>query len=212
MKAPKESAGPLAGVVVLELEGIGPAPFAAMLLGDLGAEVIRIDRPLPRPGRIFSDPVSDPLNRGRRSIRVDLKSKPGLEVALRLAEAADCLVEGLRPGSAERLGLGPEECLARNPRLVYGRVTGFGRSGPYASMAGHDIDFLALSGALSLFGRAGAPPFPPVNVVGDFAAGGLMLALGIVAALVEARAEGKGQVVDRLRRRGPLHRLRARSP
>lgn len=183
--------GPLAGLRVLELAGIGPAPFCGMLLGDLGAEVIRVDRPGP-------DPLAtvDPLRRNRRSIVLDLKNRDGVAALLALVGRSDALLEGFRPGVAERLGVGPEVCLARNPRLVYGRVTGWGREGPLAGAPGHDLDYLALSGALHAIGRPGEPPVPPLNLVADFGGGGLLLGFGIVAALLAAGRSGTGQVVD----------------
>jgi alpha-methylacyl-CoA racemase len=188
-------AGPLAGVRVLELAGIGPGPFAGMMLADMGAEVLRIDRAAAaREG--VSATHGDLLGRGRRSVAVDLKSAEGRDAVLRLAERADVLIEGFRPGVTERLGLGPDDVLARNPKLVYGRMTGWGQDGPYAQMAGHDINYIALSGALSLFGRAGERPVPPVNLIGDFGGGGMLLAFGLVSALFEAVRSGQGQVVD----------------
>ena len=183
--------GPLAGVRVVELAGIGPGPFCAMLLADLGAEVLRVDRPAAsRPG------WPTVLARGRRSVAVDLKHPDGAGVVLDLVAAADALVEGFRPGVAERLGIGPDACLARNPRLVYGRVTGWGQEGPWRQAAGHDIDYIALAGALHPIGQAGGPPVPPLNLVGDFGGGGMLLAFGVVAALLEAGRSGTGQVVD----------------
>jgi alpha-methylacyl-CoA racemase len=183
--------GPLAGVRVVELTGIGPGPFCAMLLADLGAEVLRVDRPAAsRPG------WPAVLARGRRSVAVDLKHPDGAGVVLDLVAAADALVEGFRPGVAERLGIGPDACLARNPRLVYGRVTGWGQEGPWRLAAGHDIDYVALAGALHPIGQAGGPPVPPLNLVGDFGGGGMLLALGVVAALLETGRSGAGQVVD----------------
>jgi alpha-methylacyl-CoA racemase len=183
--------GPLAGVRVVELTGIGPAPFCAMVLADLGAEVLRVDRPAAsRPE------WPTVLARGRRSVAVDLKHPDGAGVVLDLAAAADALVEGFRPGVAERLGIGPDACLARNPRLVYGRVTGWGQQGPWRLAAGHDIDYVALAGALHPIGEAGGPPVPPLNLLGDFGGGGMLLALGVVAALLEAGRSGTGQVVD----------------
>jgi len=188
--------GPLAGVRVVELAGIGPAPFAAMLLADLGADVIRVDRPgaptLPFP----LPPEADLLRRGRPSVALDLKHPDGLATTLALVEQADVLVEGYRPGVAERLGLGPSDCLARNPGLVYGRMTGWGQDGPLAHAAGHDIGYVAVTGALHAIGRAGAPPQVPVNLVGDFGGGALYLVVGVLAALLEARTSGRGQVVD----------------
>jgi alpha-methylacyl-CoA racemase len=183
--------GPLAGVRVVELAGIGPGPFCAMVLADLGAEVLRVDRPAAsRPA------WPTVLGRGRRSVAVDLKHPDGAGVVLDLVAAADALVEGFRPGVAERLGIGPDACLARNPRLVYGRVTGWGQEGPWRHAAGHDIDYIALAGALHPIGHAGGPPVPPLNLVGDFGGGGMLLALGVVAALLEAGRSGAGQVVD----------------
>ncbi len=188
--------GPLEGVKVVEIAGIGPGPFCAMVLADLGAEVVRVDRADRVPGQMPDEPSLDLLNRGRQSIGVDLKTPEGVEVVLRLVELADVLVEGFRPGVAERLGIGPDECTARNPRLVYGRMTGWGQSGPYASMAGHDINYIALAGVLSNIGRAGQAPVPPINLVGDFGGGGMLLALGVCAALVETARSGRGQVID----------------
>ncbi|MDP9796602.1 alpha-methylacyl-CoA racemase [Catenuloplanes nepalensis] len=184
-------AGPLHGLRVVELAGIGPAPFAAMLLADLGADVVRVDR--PGPGSPLSgDPARDLLNRGKRSVLADLKTPDGVELVLRLAARADVLLEGWRPGVAERLGVGPEPALARNPLLIYGRMTGWGQDGPLAHTAGHDIGYLALSGALHPIGRAGGPPQVPVNLLGDFAGGSLYLVVGVLAAL----RSGVGQVVD----------------
>ena len=183
--------GPLQGVRVVELASIGPGPFCAMLLADLGAEVLAVERPVAgRPGwpTLFA--------RGRRRVAVDLKHPEGREVVLDLAAGADALVEGFRPGVAERLGVGPEACRARNPRLVYGRVTGWGQDGPLARSAGHDIDYVAVAGALHPVGPAGGPPVPPLNLLGDFGGGGMLLALGVVAALLEAGRSGRGQVVD----------------
>jgi alpha-methylacyl-CoA racemase len=181
---------------VVEIGAIGPAPFCAMVLADLGADVIRIDR----PGATLVGPNADfraeLLHRGRRSVAVDLKHPRGPEVVLALAEEADALIEGFRPGVAERLGIGPADCHARNPRLVYGRMTGFGQDGPLAGAVGHDLNYVAQSGVLSLIGRAGQPPTPPLSLVGDFGGGGMLLALGILAALLEARESGAGQVID----------------
>jgi alpha-methylacyl-CoA racemase len=185
-------AGPLAGVSVVELAGIGPAPFAAMVLADLGADVLRVDR----PGVPNAVARMDVLNRGRRSVAVDLKAPEGAEVVLRAAAAADALIEGFRPGVAERLGVGPDACLACNPRLVYGRMTGWGQDGPYAHEAGHDITYAAVAGALAHIGRAGQPPTPPLNLVADFGGGGMLLALGVVSGVLAARTTGRGQVVD----------------
>lgn len=188
--------GPLAGLRVVELAGIGPAPFAAMLLADLGADVIRIDRPGEATLPVPLPPDRDVLRRGRPSVSLHLKHPGGLATALALVERADVLIEGFRPGVVERLGLGPDECLARNPRLVYGRMTGWGQDGPLAQAAGHDIGYVAITGALHVIGRAGGPPQVPVNLVGDFGGGALYLVVGILAALLEARASGRGQVVD----------------
>jgi alpha-methylacyl-CoA racemase len=184
--------GPLLGCRIVELAGIGPAPFAAMMLSDMGAEVLRVDRVPPGP----TAPPGDPLLRGRRSVALDLTHKEGPEVLLRLANRADALVEGFRPGVAERLGIGPEAALARNPRLVYGRMTGWGQEGPLAHSAGHDINYIALAGVLAHIGREGQPPVPPINLVGDFGGGGMLLAFGVVCGLLEARRSGRGQVVD----------------
>jgi alpha-methylacyl-CoA racemase len=188
--------GPLAGINIIELAGIGPGPMCAMLLADMGATVLRVDRPggsglgLARPLRY------DLLLRGRRSVAVDLKSAEGKALALRLVERADGLIEGFRPGVTERLGLGPGDCLARNPRLVYGRVTGWGQDGPLAQAAGHDINYISIAGALHAFGRRGQPPTPPLNLLGDFAGGALYLAFGLVCGILEARRSGQGQIVD----------------
>jgi len=189
-------AGPLSGVRVIEIAGIGPGPFAAMLLADLGAEVLRIDRAQNVHGGDPAHPPFDVLARSRRSIGVDLKRPEGVETVLRLVEKADALTEGFRPGVMERLGLGPDACLARNPRLVYGRMTGWGQDGPLAQAAGHDINYIALAGALHGIGRAGERPVPPLNLVGDFGGGGMFLAFGIACALLERERSGKGQVVD----------------
>ncbi|MDW3847204.1 CoA transferase [Micromonospora sp. BRA006-A] len=187
--------GPLDGVRVVELAGIGPGPFAAMLLADLGADVVRVDR--PEPGALpAGDPARNLLNRGKRSIVVDLKHPGGAEVVLALAARAAILIEGWRPGVAERLGVGPETALARNPGLVYGRMTGWGQDGPLARAAGHDIGYIAVAGALHPIGRAGGPPQIPLNLVGDFGGGSLYLVVGILAALHVAAATGRGQVVD----------------
>ncbi len=186
--------GPLSGVKVVELAGIGPAPFACMMLAELGAEVLRIER--PGGGLAMGPPEFELLNRGRRSVALDLKNPAAIDAVLQLVAGADVLVEGFRPGVAERLGLGPEACHEVNPKLVYGRMTGWGQDGPLAQSAGHDIDYLGLSGALHLIGRAGGPPQVPANLLGDFAGGSLYLVVGVLAALVEARGSGKGQVVD----------------
>jgi alpha-methylacyl-CoA racemase len=186
--------GPLAGLIVVEIASLGPGPFCAMVLADLGAEVVRVDRKEGGAGAPLGS--ADPLNRGRRSLALDLKHPAAAEVVLRLVEGADVLLEGFRPGVAERLGFGPEACLERNPRLVYGRITGWGQEGPLAARAGHDIDYLAVAGALHPIGRAGAPPTPPLNLVADFGGGGMLLALGVLAALWERPRSGRGQVVD----------------
>jgi len=187
--------GPLEGVKIIEIAGIGPGPFAAMMLSDMGAEVLRVDRPSGGSMR-FDTGQFDFLSRGRRSVAVDLKSPDGTAFVLDLVANADALLEGFRPGVMERLGLGPDVCLERNPALVYGRMTGWGQEGPLAQAAGHDINYIALGGALAHIGRAGQPPTPPLNLVGDFGGGGLLLAYGIVCALLECKASGKGQVVD----------------
>jgi alpha-methylacyl-CoA racemase len=188
--------GPLAGIKVVELAGIGPGPMCAMLLADLGAIVLRIDRPGPQDLGVARPRRYDLLLRGRRSLAVDLKRPEGKALALRLIEGADALIEGFRPGVTERLGLGPEHCLARNPRLIYGRVTGWGQEGPLAQAAGHDINYISLVGALHAFGRRGQGPVPPLNLLGDFAAGALYLALGLVCGILEVQRSGKGQIVD----------------
>ena len=187
--------GPLQGVRVVELAGIGPGPFAAMMLADMGADVIRVDRRADVHDHP-AGPHPDVVLRGRRSIAVDLKNPEGREVLLRLAEGADALIEGFRPGVAERLGIGPDECLARNPRLVYGRMTGWGQDGPLAPTAGHDIGYIALTGALHGARRAGERPVPPMNLLGDMGGGGMYLAFGVACALFEARGSGLGQVID----------------
>lgn len=187
--------GPLAGVSVVELAGLGPVPFAGMVLSDLGADVVRVDR-IGGAGPLGSDPKRDLMSRGRRSIAVDLKHPDGPEVVLRLVERADALIEGFRPGVMERLGLGPEVCLGRNPALAYGRMTGFGQDGPIAQAAGHDINYIALSGPLGSIGRKDDPPTPPLNLIGDFGGGAMLLALGVVSAVLWARGTGEGQVVD----------------
>jgi alpha-methylacyl-CoA racemase len=188
--------GPLAGVKVIELAGIGPGPMCAMLLADMGATVLRIERPGPSDLGIERPLRYNLLLRGRYSVAVDLKSPVGKALALRLIDDADALLEGFRPGVTERLGLGPADCLARNPRLVYGRVTGWGQEGPLAQAAGHDINYIALVGALHAIGRRGGPPVPPLNLLADYAGGALYLAFGLVCGILEARQSGKGQVVD----------------
>ncbi|GGS32997.1 CaiB/BaiF CoA-transferase family protein [Streptomyces griseoviridis] len=188
------SHGPLTGVRVVELAGIGPGPFAAMLLADLGADVVRVDRP-GGPG-LALDPAYDITHRNKRAVTVDLKAPGGPARVLGLAARADVLIEGYRPGVAERLGIGPEPCHARNPRLVYGRMTGWGQDGPLAPRAGHDIGYIAVTGALGLIGAPGTPPAVPANLLGDYAGGSLYLVVGVLAALHHARATGTGQVVD----------------
>ncbi|SQD95578.1 MULTISPECIES: CaiB/BaiF CoA-transferase family protein [unclassified Parafrankia] len=194
--SPPVGSGPLAGTRVLEIAARGPGPFAGMLLADMGAEILRIDRPDPPVRPQAPDHRLELYNRGRRSVVVDLKHGAGPEVVLRLVERADAIYEGYRPGVAERLGIGPDACLQRNPRIVYGRGTGWGQTGPLADKAGHDINYIALAGALDPLGYAGGPPAIPLNLIGDYAGGGMMLAFGIVCALLEARGSGRGQVVD----------------
>ena len=187
--------GPLSGIRVLEFAGLGPGPYAAMLLADMGADVIRIERAdkvYPLPG----NPHPEFLLRGRRNIAVDLKNPEGKETVMKLVEKSDAIIEGFRPGVMERLGLGPEDCAARNPKLVFGRMTGWGQDGPYAMAAGHDINYIALAGALAHFRRKDTIPTPPMNLVGDFGGGGMFLVFGIACALLEAQRSGKGQVVD----------------
>lgn len=187
--------GPLAGIKIVEIGGIGPAPMCGMILSDMGAEVLRVDRP------VSNDPVDitpkfNLLNRGKRAIRVDLSRREGVEIVLRLAEQADAFLEGFRPGVVERLGIGPEACSSRNSKLIYGRVTGWGQEGPLAHNAGHDINYIALTGALHAIGRSGEAPVPPINLLGDYGGGALLLAFGIVCGLLEASRSKKGQVVD----------------
>jgi alpha-methylacyl-CoA racemase len=185
--------GPLKGVKIIEIAGIGPGPFCAMMLADMGADIIRVDRKTSAPpgkaGR-------DIMNRGRRSVAVDLKNPQGVELVLKLVEKTDALQEGFRPGVMEKLGLGPDVCLKRNPRLVYGRMTGWGQEGPMAMAAGHDINYISLSGALHAIGNKGKKPVPPLNLVGDFGGGGMLLAFGMACALFETQKSGKGQVID----------------
>jgi alpha-methylacyl-CoA racemase len=188
--------GPLEGTRIIEIAGIGPGPFCAMMLADMGADVIRIDRSQNVRGGDPATPPGDVLMRGRRSLGVDLKHPDGVEAVLSLIETADGLIEGFRPGVMERLGLGPDAALARNPKLVFGRMTGWGQDGPYAPTAGHDINYIALAGALEGIGRRGGPPMPPLNLVGDFGGGGMLLAFGIACGIVSAQKTGKGQVVD----------------
>jgi alpha-methylacyl-CoA racemase len=184
--------GPLAGLKVIELAGLAPAPFACMVLADLGAEVVRVDRTTPEPLAM----PNDPLTRSRRRIGLNTHDPRGAEILLRMVESADVLIEGFRPGVAERMGIGPQQCHARNPRLIYGRMTGWGQTGALASTAGHDINYIAVSGALEPLGRAGQAPHAPINLLGDFAGGGLMLAMGVLAALHERSNSGLGQVID----------------
>ncbi len=198
--------GPLTGVRVLELGGIGPGPFCCMLLADLGANVIRVDRASPADiGLPGGDPKFALLTRGRRSIALDLKSSEAIEIVRTLAKSSDVLVEGFRPGVTERLGLGPDDLMTINPRLVYGRMTGWGQEGPLAQTAGHDINYIAVTGALNAFGSRSGPPVAPLNLLGDFAGGSLYLALGIVSALFETQKSGKGQVVDAAIVDGVIH-------
>jgi len=188
--------GPLSGYRIIEIAGIGPGPFAAMLLSDMGAEVIRVERAQSVRSPAPDSPHFDTLLRGRRNIAIDLKTPDGVETLLKMIETSDALIEGFRPGVMERLGVGPDVCLSRNEKLVFGRMTGWGQTGMYGQAAGHDINYIALAGALKHFGRAGDMPTPPLNMVGDFGGGGMFLALGVVAALLEAQKSGKGQVVD----------------
>ena len=188
--------GPLHGLRVVELASIGPGPMCAMLLADLGADVMRIDRLEPSGLGVPVHPRFDVNGRSRRSVALNLKAEAGVEAALRIVDRADVLIEGFRPGVAERLGLGPADCHARNPRLVYGRMTGFGQTGPLAQAAGHDLNYIALTGALDAIGPAGGPPVPPLNLVGDYGGGALYLAFGLMAALFERQTSGRGQVVD----------------
>lgn len=191
------AAGPLAGTRIIEVAGLGPSPFCALMLADMGAEVLRVDRAASVvPPEQFQPPADVHLNRGRRSVGLDLKNPEGVEVLLRLAERANALTEGFRPGVAERLGIGPDECMGRNPGLVYGRMTGWGQDGPAASAPGHDINYISRAGILHAIGRAGQPPTPPLNIVGDFGGGGMLLAFGLVCGLLEAGRSGRGQVVD----------------
>jgi alpha-methylacyl-CoA racemase len=196
MNTSSKSTGPLAGLRVIEVAGIGPAPFCAMLLADLGADVVRIERASGQTDGLQVERRFDVMNRGRRGVALDLKDPADVAQALELIDAADVLIEGFRPGTMERLGLGPDVCLVRNPRLVYGRMTGWGQTGPLAHAAGHDINYIALSGVLHANGRAGAPPVAPLNLAGDLGGGGLLLAFGLLAAVLERVASGRGQVVD----------------
>ena len=192
MSVAPDGSGPLAGVRVVELGGIGPGPFCGMVLSDLGADVIRVDR----PAEAGAETLTPILLRGRRSITVDLKNPAGADIVLRLVDSADAVIEGFRPGVTERLDLGPDTCLERNPRLVYGRMTGWGQEGPLSQDVGHDINYIAIAGALGAIGPREGDPVVPLNLIGDMGGGGLLLALGITAALVHARATGEGQVVD----------------
>ena len=185
--------GPLKGVKIIEIAGIGPGPFCGMMLADMGAEVIRVHRIGGQPGLTGG---RDVMARGRRTIAVDIRRPEGANVVLKLCEKGDALFEGFRPGVAERLGIGPAECMARNPKLVYGRMTGWGQDGPMANAAGHDINYISLSGVLHAIGRKGDRPVPPLNLVGDFGGGGMLLAFGLVCGILEARRSGKGQVID----------------
>jgi alpha-methylacyl-CoA racemase len=184
--------GPLKGLKIIEMAGIGPGPFCGMVLADLGVEIIRVDR----ASAIGTGSKQDAANRGKKSIAVDLKSEEGVEVVLKLVETADAIFEGFRPGVMERLGLGPDVCSERNERIVFGRMTGWGQEGPLANAAGHDINYISLTGALAAIGRPGSPPVPPLNLIGDFGGGGMLLALGLLAALLESKESKKGQVVD----------------
>jgi alpha-methylacyl-CoA racemase len=184
---------PLAGVTVVEIAGLGPTPFCGMMLADMGADVVRVDRPAARADGWARSPT---LDRGRRVVELDLKSEDDVAALLDLVADADAFIEGFRPGVAERLGIGPAQCLARQPSLVYGRMTGWGQTGPYAHTAGHDITYLATTGVLAAIGRSGGPPVVPLNLLGDFGGGGMLLAFGIVCGLLEARRTGKGRVVD----------------
>ncbi|MEU2441850.1 CaiB/BaiF CoA-transferase family protein [Streptomyces rubradiris] len=192
----EKSSGPLTGVRIVELGGVGPTPFCCMLLSDLGANILRIDRPPGYDGGAPVEPRFNRLHRGRRSAALDLKNEAAIEAVLKLVRHADVVIEGFRPGVAEKLGLGPQECLAANPRLVYGRMTGWGQDGPLAHAPGHDVNYVSLTGVLHSVGRAGGPPVIPLNLAGDFGGGSLYLALGVVSALLESRSSGQGQVID----------------
>ncbi len=191
-----ESAGPLAGLKVIEIAGIGPVPFCGMLFADLGADIIRIDRIGASDLGVPLEPRFNIMGRGRRSIALDLKRPETVDIVLRLIAGSDALIEGLRPGVMERLGLGPDECMARNEKLVYGRMTGWGQDGPLAERAGHDMNYIAINGVLAAIGELGGPPVPPLNLAGDFGGGAMFLAFGVLAGVMSARATGKGQVVD----------------
>jgi len=184
--------GPLKGLQIIEMAGIGPAPFCGMVLSDLGANVIRVDR-VSSAGSVSRQEAS---NRGKKSIAVDLKTPKGIEIVLNLVAASDAIFEGFRPGVMEKLGLGPDVCLQKNKKIVFGRMTGWGQEGPLAHAAGHDINYISLSGVLATIGRPGSPPVPPLNLIGDYGGGGMLLALGLVAALFETKSSGKGQVID----------------
>jgi alpha-methylacyl-CoA racemase len=188
--------GPLSGVRIIEMSALGPVPFSGMMMADMGADVIRIERAGAPPPGLPMDQRFDLLSRGKRSIALDLKHPRGRELALQLIDGADILLEGMRPGAMERLGLGPDDCMPRNARLVYGRMTGWGQTGPMSQSAGHDINYIALNGVLHSIGMAGGPPVPPVNLVGDYGGGAMFLLVGVLAALLEARNSGKGQVID----------------
>ena len=188
--------GPLSGVRIVELAGIGPSPMCAMLLADMGADVVRVDRTEDAKLGMLLNPRVELRNRSRPNVAINLKTPEGIEALLRLVERADGLTEGFRPGVMERLGLGPEVCLKRNPKLVYGRMTGWGQYGPLAQSAGHDINYISIIGALGAIGEKDGPPVPPLNLVGDFGGGGLYLAMGMLAGIIEARTSGKGQVID----------------
>ena len=190
------SRGPLSGYKIIEIAGIGPGPFAAMMLSDMGAEVIRVERVQAVRDAPVAGAHWDVMQRGRKNIAIDLKHPDGVKTLLQLIEKADALIEGFRPGVMERLGVGPDVCISRNKKLVFGRMTGWGQDGPYANSAGHDINYIALAGALAHFGRAGQAPVPPLNMVGDFGGGGMLLAYGVVCALLESQRSGVGQVVD----------------
>lgn len=193
---PAAKGGPLSGIRIVEFAGIGPGPFCGMMLADHGAEVIRIDRASGERGGSMPITNADVLARGRKSIAVNLKTAEGVALARKLCASADGIIEGFRPGVMERLGLGPDELLSHNPKLVYGRMTGWGQTGPYAPYAGHDINYIALAGALAHYGRSGGKPTPPINMVGDFGGGGMMLAFGMVSALLNVARGGQGQVID----------------
>ena len=189
-------AGPLAGIRILEFEAIGPAPFAGMLLADMGADVLVVDRPAATDLGLERKRSESVMMRGKRSVTLDLKSPSAPEIVFSLLSKTDALIEGMRPGVMEKLGIGPDAALARNPRLVYGRMTGWGQDGPLAARAGHDINYIALSGVLHAIGRRGEAPVPPLNLVGDFGGGGMLLGFGVACALIEAQRSGKGQVID----------------